>query len=128
MEKLSLIADFRKLEKELGKEPSDLLFHILTVREEMLFEQVATKSDLGELKSDLGELKSDFGELKSEFGELKSEFRELKSDFKGLRTEMLRDINKAVSDLRTDMANLAWKMGALFTVQVGVVVAIMKLL
>lgn len=100
MEKLSLIEDFRKLEKELGKEPSDLLFHILTVREEMLFEQVATKAD----------------------------FQELKADFKGLRTEMQRDLNKAVSDLRTDMANLAWKMGALFTVQVGVVVAIMKLL
>ena len=124
MEKLSLIEHFRKLEKELGKAPSDTLLHILDNREEMLFNKLSTKEDLKGLKANFNELKAD----------LRADIQKIESQMSGMRSDMedrfatREDLQVAISAIRSDVANLAWKMSGLFTLQIAVVVAIMKLI
>jgi hypothetical protein len=75
-------------------------------------ENIATKSDLGDLRS---ELKGEFSGLRSEFSELKSEFSELKSEFAELKS--------VVAEMKTD---LIFKLGGLIVFCTGILGLLIK--
>ena len=100
MESLSLIRDFRKLEENIGKEPSDLILRILDRREEMLLEKLATKDDLSIFAT--------------------------KDDLTVFATR--EDLIRFEAKMLEKMGNLAWKMAGLLILQTGVIVALIKLI
>ncbi len=88
-------------------------------------ENVATKSDLGEVKSELkadiaslrAEVKADIAELRAEFGglraEVKADIANLRTGFGTLRTEVKTEI----ANLKTEIANQkVWMFGAMIVV------------
>ena len=99
---LSIIKDFRKLEKKLGKETSDVLLSILKDRDIMTTERLATKDDMSELQK--------------EFQILKADLHRLEVEMKNLEVR----VNQAIG-------RIAWKTAGLLIAQTAVLMGLLKI-
>ncbi len=67
MENTSIIEEFRKLERELGKKSADALMQFLLKYNELLLNQVASRADVTALHS---EMHKEIGGVKDKIGNM----------------------------------------------------------
>ena len=110
----SFIEDFRKLEKELGKDKAEAIFQMIAKYNQIQINNLSTKADIEGVRT----------EFHRELGNVKEEIhRELGN----VKEEIHRELGNVKESVQKSISNISWRVAGFLIAQSALIAALLKL-
>ena len=110
----SFIEDFRKLEKELGKDKAESIFQMIAKYNQIQINNLSTKADIEGVRT----------EFHRELGNVKEEIhRELGN----VKEEIHRELGNVKESVQKSISNISWRVAGFLIAQSALIAALLKL-